>query len=88
MSHVFRVSDEQYAQLTALAAQQKQTPESLFQVWVNEVIQSIQEQQEEEMLKSPLLQVEGMFAIGEAGWADRHDEYLAQEYLKNHANEK
>ncbi len=84
MSHVFRVSDEQYAQLTALAAQQKQTPESLFQVWVNEVLRSVQERQEKEMLKSPLLQVEGMFAIDEPGWADRHDEYLSQEYLENH----
>ena len=37
---------------------------------------------------SPLLRVSGMFAIGEEGWADRHDEYLGEIYLENHADEE
>lgn len=41
---------------------------------------------EEELLDSLLFQVAGMFAIGEQGWADRHDEYLAETFLENHAN--
>ncbi|MFL5661168.1 MAG: hypothetical protein ACJ8BW_07425 [Ktedonobacteraceae bacterium] len=42
----------------------------------------------EELLNGPLSQVVGMFAIGESGWADRHDEYLAEIYLENHADSK
>ena len=34
-----------------------------------------------ELLSGPLFQVAGMFAIGEPGWADKHDEYLAETYL-------
>jgi hypothetical protein len=98
MSHVFQVSDEQYAELAVYAAQQKRTPEMLFQEWVNEVTHGVkksttfnqteQEGREEEVLNSPLFQVAGLFAIGEPGWADRHDEYLAQGYLESHANDK
>ena len=74
MSHLFQLSDEQYAKLAAYAAQHKQTPETLFQAWLSEVTQ------EEDILNSPLFQIAGMFAIGEPGWADRHDEYLAEGY--------
>ncbi len=74
MSHLFQLSDEQYAKLAAYAAQHKQTPETLFQAWLSEVTQ------EEDILNGPLFQVAGMFAIGEPGWSDRHDEYLAEEY--------
>lgn len=76
MSHVFQLSDEQYARLAAYAAQQRQTPESLFQDWVDEVTHNAQEKHDKDVLNSPLFQVAGMFAIGEAGWADKHDEYL------------
>ena len=80
MSHLFQLSDEQYAKLAAYAAQHKQTPETLFQAWLSEVTQ------EEDILNSPLFQIAGMFAIGEPGWADRHDEYLAEGYIEDHAN--
>ncbi len=43
---------------------------------------------EEEFLKSPLFQIAGMFAINEPGWADKHDTYLAEAYMENHAEEK
>lgn len=102
MSHIFQISDEQYAKLAAYAAQSKQTPETLFQNWVGEVTDNggkltspieqverkVQEGQEEEILNSPILQVAGMFAIGEPGWADKHDEYLTETYVDNHADEK
>jgi hypothetical protein len=81
--HIFQLSDEQYARLAAYAALQKQTPETLFQAWVNEVTHSVeaftsssrkeqvgQEGQagsEEAPQNHPLLQVAGMFAIGEPG---------------------
>lgn len=45
-------------------------------------------QSDEELLSGPLFQVAGMFAIGEPGWADKHDEYLAETYIENHANSK
>jgi hypothetical protein len=45
-----------------------------------------QAEREEALLNSPLFQVARMFAIGEQGWADRHDEYLAETYLENHAD--
>lgn len=86
MSHTFQVSEEQYAKLMAYAAEQRETPETLFQAWVSEVIrqeaersrlreqtnQKEQEAHEEGPLN--LLQIAGMFSIGEPGWADRHDE--------------
>ncbi len=43
---------------------------------------------EQELLDHPLLQVSGLFAIGEPGWADRHDEYLAETYQEDNANDK
>jgi len=103
MEHVFQTSDEQYAKLEAYATQQGQTPESLFQEWVRMITRdteklpamgrvksSSQEQveREDELLNSPLFQVAGVFAIGEQGWADRHDEYLAETYLDHHADSK
>ncbi len=44
--------------------------------------------QREEDVQSPLFQIAGMFAINEPGWADKHDQYLAEAYLENHAEEK
>ncbi|SRR6266568_4455197 len=102
MSHIFHLSDEEYAKLTAYAIQQKQTPEKLFQAWLSDVTRNleavtlsnhieqrgrrVQEKYEEEGLESPLFKIAGMFAIGEPGWADKHDEYLAGAYIENHAN--
>ena len=43
---------------------------------------------EQELLDHPLFQVSGLFAIGESGWADRHDEYLAETYLEDHADKE
>jgi hypothetical protein len=104
MSHIFQLSDEQYAKLAAYAAQYEQTPEILFQTWVDDLIHALdeqtlsmsieqadQEEQEEQEVDPedhPLLRIAGMFAIGEPGWADRHDEYLAEVYADNHAEEK
>ena len=104
MGHAFQTSDEQYAKLAAYAAERGQTPETLFQEWVSvitrdtEKLPSVsnvkptdheqQAEREEALVNSPLFQVAGMFAIGEQGWADRHDEYLAETYLENHAESK
>ncbi len=105
MSHIFQVSDEQYAKLAAYAAQQKQTPERLFLIWVSEIAQrweeattsngreyehksSVSQQENEGQIgEHPLLQIAGLFAIGEPDWADRHDEYLAEVYADDHANQ-
>jgi hypothetical protein len=35
----------------------------------------------EELLSGPLFQVAGIFEIDEPGWADKHDEYIAETYL-------
>jgi hypothetical protein len=104
MSHVFQLSDEQYAKLAAYAAQRKQTPERLFQAWVNDLTHDLEEQthfmsieqddqeeqemSEEEFLNSPLFQIAGMFAWDDPGWADRIDEYLAEAYADDHAEER
>lgn len=74
MSHVFQLSDEQYARLSAYAAQRKQTPETLFQKWVEEVIHDAQEG----ISNDPLFQLAGIFAIGDPDLAEKHDEYLAE----------
>jgi hypothetical protein len=69
MSHVFQISDEQYAKLAAYAAQHRQTPETLFQAWIGEMTDSteilnsstkqtdrkVEEGPEEEVLNSPIL---------------------------------
>ena len=75
MSHVFQLSDEQYAKLAAYAAQHEQTPEILFQTWVDDLIHALEEQtlsmsieqagqeeqeeSEEEFLNSPLFRRAG-----------------------------
>src|ERR1700693_3821985 len=41
-----------------------------------------------ELLSGPLFQVAGIFAIDEQVWADKHDEYLAETYLGNHADNR
>ncbi len=98
MSYIFQLSDEQYARLAAYAAQQKQTPETLFQAWVSEMTSTMKtstssrrerrEERTEEAVNHPLFKVAGMFAIGEPGWADKHDEYLAEAYGENHADDQ
>ena len=35
----------------------------------------------QELLSGPLFQVAGIFEIDEPGWADKHDEYIAETYL-------
>ncbi len=37
---------------------------------------------EKELSESPLFQIAGIFAIGDPGWADKHDEYLAEGYSR------
>ena len=103
MSHVFQLSDEQYAKLAAYAAQRYQTPETLFQAWVDDLIHDLeeslstsieqadqeeQEEYEEDQEDHPLLRIAGMFSFDDPGWADRIDEYLAEAYADNHAEEK
>ncbi|HEX6121868.1 MAG TPA: hypothetical protein VFY89_01845 [Ktedonobacterales bacterium] len=48
--------------------------EALAEKWRRELEAATQEP---EALSSPLFQIAGMFAIGEPGWADRHDEAFA-----------
>ena len=96
MGHIFQTSEEQYAKLAAYAAQRGQTPETLFQEWVKAVTRDTDKlpvtrrkklaSNEEELLNGPLFQVAGMFAIGEPGWADKHDEYLGEIFLEDHAD--
>jgi hypothetical protein len=96
MNHIFQISKEQYDKLAIYAAQRGQTPESLFEEWVNAVtretdkLPAIKQRKpandEEAILDSPLLKIAGMFAIGEPGWADKHDEYLAEAVLEDHAD--
>lgn len=83
MSHVFQLTDEQYEKLAAYAAKRKETVEMLFQRWVNEVTHNL----EEERLNDPLFQIAGMFAIGDPYLAEKHDEYLAETYRENHAEQ-
>jgi hypothetical protein len=98
MNHIFQTSEEQYAKLAAYAAQRGQTPESLFEEWINAVtretdkLPAIKQKKavstDEELLDTPLFQVAGIFAIGEPGWADKHDEYLAEAALEDHAEDE
>ena len=55
---------------------------------LKEKLKEKQEEYEEELLNSPLFQIAGMFAIGEPGWADKHDEYLGEVHIEDHADEK
>ena len=40
MSHAFQIPVEQYAKLAAYAKERKETPEKIFQAWVQELIDS------------------------------------------------
>lgn len=42
MNHIFSVSEQQYAKLWNYATQHQQTPEALFQAWVDEVVQRVE----------------------------------------------
>jgi len=96
MNYTFQTSEEQYAKLAAYAAQRGQTPELLFEEWVKAVTRDTDklpavkqhkiDNNEEAILNSPILRIAGMFATGEPGWADKHDEYLAEILLENHAD--
>ncbi len=91
MSHTFRVSDEEYAEIVSYAQSHDETPETLFQAWVSEVIRQeaqrsrsraqINQKAKEADEEGPLdlLQIAGMFSVGEPGWADRHDEVFGGE---------
>jgi hypothetical protein len=101
MSHEFQISDEQYAKLAAYAAQHEQTPEILFQTWVDDLIhvlegqtpsmsieqedQEEQEESEEEFLNSPLFRLAGVFSFDVPDRADRYDVNVAEVYTENHA---
>ena len=97
MNHVFQLSHEEYEKIAAYAEQQEQTPEDLFHKWVDEVIRQIEvsnapdikkQMDEKELIANhPILQVSGMFAVDESAWSDKIDEYLAEAYADNHADE-
>ena len=86
MSHTFHVSDEQYAEIFSYAQSHDETPETLFQAWVSEVVRQEaqrsrakakmdqKEKEADEERPLDLLQIAGIFSVGEPGWADRHDE--------------
>ena len=86
MSHTFHVSDEQYAEIFSYAQSHDETPETLFQAWVSEVVRQeaqrsrakaqMDQKEKEADEEGPLdlLQIAGIFSVGEPGWADRHDE--------------
>jgi len=82
MNHMFSVSEQQYSKLMAYARRYEQTPETLFQAWVNEVGQRV----EKWTANDPLFQIAGMFAIGDTDVATKHDKYLAEVYRDEHAN--
>jgi hypothetical protein len=104
MSHIFQLSDEQYAKLATYAAQRKQTPETLFQAWVNDLIHALEEQtlsmsieqedqeeqevSEEELLNSPLFRLAGVFSFDVPDRADRYDVNVAEAYTDDHAEEE
>ena len=81
MNHIFSVSEQQYAKLMTYATRYEQTPETLFQAWVNEIGQRA----EKGTANDPFFQIAGMFAIGDADLAAKHDEYLAEIYGDDHA---
>jgi hypothetical protein len=62
MNHMFSVSEQQYTKLMVYARQHEQTPETLFQAWVNKVVQRVEKGTDND----PLFQIAGMFAIGDA----------------------
>ena len=95
MSHVIELSDEQYAALETYAQRQGRSPDELIRAWVASLVEQPQADwadepppTEEELREHPILGLAGIFAIGEPGWADRHDEIIAEEALNTHADEE
>ncbi len=79
LAWVSEVADKQEESMTS------NSPESES---VDQASTKEQDKLEEEFFHSPLFQIAGMFAINEPSWADKHDEYLAEAYRENHAEEK
>jgi len=99
MNHIFQISDEQYAKLVDYAQERQQTPEILFQEWIEGIIDIIEvqrvmfEEQKErertgEFAQDPLFQMAGSLSIDAPDLANRLDEYLAEAYADNHVKEK
>lgn len=99
MNHTFQISDEQFADIATYAEEHQQTPETLFQRWIEGVItlmdiqrsisnEPMSEEMKEEYLHDPLLRLAGVFSIKDPHVADRFDEYLAEAYADNHAKER
>lgn len=84
MNHMFSVSEQQYTKLMVYAKQHNQTPEILFQAWVNKVIQDAEKGTD----NNSLFQIAGMFAIGDVDLAAKHDKYLAEIYRDEHAKKQ
>ncbi len=98
MDYTFQVSEEQYDKIAEYAAKWGKTPETLFQEWVQgtadwmELWRSAYRKQAdgEEILDDPLGLRAGAVSIKEEdpNWTSRIDEYLAEAYLDNHAENK
>ena len=67
MNHTFSVTEQQYTKLMAYATQHQQTPETLFQAWVNEVGRHA----EKGIANDPLFQIAGMFGDADLNVVDQ-----------------
>ncbi len=94
MSHLVPIPDDLYARIAAYAARQGQSPEEFV---VASAIEAIDEGalvaptevvvEGYDPADDPLARFAGAFHFGAPDLSDRHDDYLAGEYAKDHAPE-
>ena len=93
MAHTLELSDEQYRLLQSLAQQQGMTPTETLDHLLHEADtpeNTLLSQTTEDVLEqSPLFQIAGLFdADLPPGWADHHDEIIAEEAMNQHAEQE
>lgn len=90
MSQAVNIPDEIYSKITRYAAARKEPADALVARLLSDAIAALQtaeQSEEQDISQDPLFQIAGIFAGNEPGWVNRHDEYLAEAYADDHAQE-
>jgi len=94
MGQTLEISDEQYQLLQSLAREHGETlgeaiDRALHAVTSPDAPLAFTLEEEATLAQSPLFQIAGLFDEElPIGWADRHDEVIAEEALRSHAEER
>lgn len=90
MSQAVNIPDEIYAKISSYAAEHNEPADALVARLLSGAVAALQvaeHTEQRDVSEDPLFKIAGMFAGDEPGWVNRHDEYLAEAYADEHAQE-